>query len=94
VFVAGLVRAVMWAQVMSDRGLWLGCRPGSKLTVDLSAWKRVEMTNTAAPGHSQAARRVAPKRRMRAVSGSAQRSSPGTCCSRRPSTRSTSATRE
>jgi hypothetical protein len=24
VFVAGLVRGVMWAQVMSDRGIWLG----------------------------------------------------------------------
>jgi hypothetical protein len=24
VFLAGLVRGVMWAQVMSDRGLWLG----------------------------------------------------------------------
>lgn len=24
VFVGGLVRGVMWAQVMSDRGLWLG----------------------------------------------------------------------
>jgi hypothetical protein len=36
-FISGLVRGVMWAQVMSDRGLWLGYRPGLELTGDLSA---------------------------------------------------------
>jgi hypothetical protein len=41
VFVGGLVRGLMWAQVMSDRGLWLGCRPGLEVTADRSAWSSV-----------------------------------------------------
>jgi len=33
VFVQGVVQAVLWARVRTERGLWLGCSDSSRVTI-------------------------------------------------------------